>query len=78
MKSKRTDGFGHWPAGKPRSTLTAPQVAAVLRKLHRALEKLSKREVARILEISDRSVRRILAGEDLPSERTAQRVNGRL
>ena len=78
MKSKREDGRGHWQAGRPRSTLTAPQVAACLRKLRKALQEQSRRGVARTLGISDTSVARIVRGEDLPSAATAQLVADRL
>lgn len=78
MKSKRTDGRGHWARGKPRSTLTAPQVAACLRKLRTALQWQSKRAVARHLGISDMSVGRLASGEDTPSAATARLVAERL
>lgn len=69
MRSSRRDGRGHWPRGKSRSTLTVAQRAAVIRKLRRAAEEQSFRQIARTLGVSDRSIRRILAGEDQPSER---------
>ncbi len=78
MKSKREDSRGHWPAGKQRSTLTAAQVARVLRKLNRALEEQSMRQVASVVGISDTQVRRIVRGDDLPSEHTAALVMRRL
>ncbi len=78
MKSARKDHRGHWPAGKQRSTLTAGQVATVLRKLNRALEEQSMAQVARTLGISDTQVRRIKLGEDLPSESTYRLVMERL
>jgi len=78
MKSKRADGFGHWPAGKHRSTLSVADRAKVLRKLRRANEERSIRAIARTLDVSDRSIRRILAGEDQPSERLSGLVNARL
>lgn len=78
MKSARKDHRGHWPAGKSRSTLTAAQVATVLRKLNRALEEQSMVQVAKTLGISDTQVRRIKLGEDLPSENTYRLVMKRL
>lgn len=74
MKSQRKDGYGHWPRGKARSTLTAAQVATVLRKLNRALEDQSMIQVGKAVGISDTQIRRIVRGEDLPSERTYQLV----
>lgn len=79
LKSKRADGLGHWPAGKSRSTLTAAERARVIRKLRKAAVELeSVRAVARTLEMSDRSIRRILSGEDQPSERMQKLVDARL
>lgn len=79
IKSQRTDGRGHWPAGKSRSPLTAPQRARVIRKLRKAIEELkSIRATARTLGISDRSVRRVLNGEDQPTERLQTLVDARL
>ncbi len=78
MESKRKDARGHWPRGKARSTLTAAQIAQVLRKLNRALEDQSMIQVAKIVGISDTQVRRIVRGDDLPSERTYELVRARL
>jgi transcriptional regulator with XRE-family HTH domain len=78
MKSKRKDHRGHWPAGRPRSTLTAAQIAAVLRKINRALEDQSMMQVARTLGISDTQIARITRGHNLPSEATYERVMQRL
>ena len=78
MKSIRKDHRGHWPAGKQRSPLTAAQIATVLRKLNRALEDQSMLAVAKVVGISDTQVRRIVRGEDLPSERTYDLVTRRL
>lgn len=79
LKSKRKDGRGHWPAGKHRSTLTAAERATVIRKLRKAIKNLeSIRAVSRTLGISDRSIRRILAGEDQPTERIRDLVQARL
>lgn len=78
MKSKRADGLGHWPKGKPRTTLTAPQIAASLRRLNRALQEQSMRAVSRVLGISDTQVRRLKLGHDLPSAATAALISERL
>jgi lambda repressor-like predicted transcriptional regulator len=69
MKSQRADGLGHWPRGKARSTLTAAERAAVIRKLRKAVELQSIRSVARTLGLSDRAVRNVLSGQDQPTER---------
>jgi hypothetical protein len=79
LKSKREDGRGHWPAGKSRSTLTAADRARVIRKLRKAaLDLESVRAVSRTLEVADSSIRRILSGEDQPSERIRDLVDARL
>ena len=66
---RRQDGRGHWPRGTPRSTLTVAKRATVTRKLRRLAEKQSIREIARLLGVSDRSIRRILKGDHQPSPR---------
>lgn len=78
MRSSRADGRGHWPRGKERSTLTAYQRAAVLRRLHKAAEDQSIRAIARTLGVSDRSIRRLFSGEDQPTERIRGLVRARL
>ncbi len=78
LVSKRADGLGHWPKGKPRSTCTPVQVAQVLRRLNRALAEQSQRQVGRTLGIHGTQVGRIVRGEDMPSERTAALVMERL
>lgn len=78
MKSQREDGRGHWVRGKQRSTLTASQIASVLRKLNKALEEQSMIQVGKTVGISDTQIRRIVRGEDLPSERTYSLVMARL
>jgi hypothetical protein len=78
MKSQRQDGRGHWARGKQRSTLTAAQVATVLRRLNKALEEQSMIQVAKVVGISDTQVRRIVRGDDLPSQRTYELVTQRL
>lgn len=78
MKSKREDRRGHWPAGKQRSTLTAAQIATTLRKLNKALEDQSMIQVAKVLNISDTQIARIVRGHNLPSQATYERVTARL
>lgn len=67
IESSRTDRRGHWPAGKRRGDSPIP--AALRRKLDKALDHgdLTRRGIARALNLSDRSVRRWLSGEDWPS-----------
>jgi hypothetical protein len=75
IKSVREDGRGHWPAGKHRSTLTAHQRATVIRQLRKLVESQeSIRGAARLLKVSDRSIRRIFSGEDQPSEAIQQKL----
>lgn len=68
VKSSRKDGRGHWPAGKRRSRLNARARNAFVLDLRRAVARKdsSIRSVARLLEVSDRTVRRWLSGEDWP------------
>ncbi len=76
MVSSRDDGRGHWPSGKPRNAQTPAQrkrARRVLSRLERALPArpsrtavISRRIVADRLGISDRTLRRWLAGEDWP------------
>lgn len=77
IKSKRDDKRGHWPAGKSRSTLTAAERARVLRKLRKVAETESIRSIARTLDVSDRSIRRLFSGEDQPTERIRDLVAAR-
>lgn len=78
LESQREDGRGHWARGKARSTLSAAQIATVLRKLNRALEDQSMLALSKVLGISDTQIRRIVRGDDLPSERTYRLVVERL
>lgn len=78
LKSKRADGLGHWPKGKARSTLTAAERAAVIRRLRKLNETESIRGIARTLGVSDSSIRRILSGDDQPTERIRKLVDSRL
>lgn len=71
---------GHWPAGKRRSDVRPVQMAGVMRKLARVLrtehtghhprlhaaDRVSIKSLARYLDVSDRTVRRWLSGEDWP------------
>lgn len=80
-KSSREDGRGHWPKGKTRNEPAEdwPQVQRSLERLLRnpeyggagvAVADLAKvrsrRGLSAALGVSDRQVRRWLAGEDMP------------
>ncbi|MGH2602628.1 MAG: helix-turn-helix domain-containing protein [Gammaproteobacteria bacterium] len=60
-------GRGHWPAGRRRGSNQGR--AQALARIAHAVEgrRFSIREIARMLSVSDRSVRRWLAEEDWPS-----------
>lgn len=73
MKSKRTDGRGHWPRGKPRSGLSELEATTCRRSIQRALERISARQVGRLLGVSASTVARISRGQNLPSARVAAR-----
>ncbi|MGH8562734.1 MAG: helix-turn-helix domain-containing protein [Gammaproteobacteria bacterium] len=67
MKSSRADGLGHWPEGKRRRE--APLPAELRRRILAARKagEMSLRSLARQAGISDRALRRWLAGEDWPA-----------
>lgn len=75
MKSVRKDGRGHWPAGKPRSTLTRLEGQLVASIIRARVAKHGIRPVARELGCSDGTVRRIIAGLVRPSAATRDRVD---
>jgi Helix-turn-helix len=62
----RTDRRGHWPRDKRRAA--APLPSALRRQLIRAIERqdYTRRGVARMIRVSDRTVRRWIADEDWP------------
>jgi transcriptional regulator with XRE-family HTH domain len=74
-----TAARGHWPAGKPRNPTTGVKTAvAALQRLltkHRTPGKISARALAAAIGVSDRTVRRWLAGEDVPSPDFVERIN---
>lgn len=78
-KSARADGRGGWPSGKLRHEQQG-HWPATLRALGRLLTQeprhgvRSRKALARELEASDRTVRRWLAGEDLPPAETQDAV----
>jgi ribosome-binding protein aMBF1 (putative translation factor) len=75
MISERRDGRGHWPSGKRRSDITRAQHDRVLAVLRVLLGRnWSRRRIAQRLAVSDRAVRRWLAGDDWPQETSARRV----
>lgn len=74
MKSKRTDGRGHWPRGKPRSALTELEATLVRSVLAGMVERASRRAVARLVGVSESGLRKILAGGCRPSVTTRDLV----
>lgn len=80
LQSARADGRGHWPAGKPRSSVDARTRQRLLRAIRRANERdgLSLKSIARTIEVNDRTLRRWLAEEDHPSPELAQAALSRL
>lgn len=73
--SARRDGRGHWPAGKRRSDVEPLERRRAVVRLRAAIEKgESRRAIARAIGMSDRTVRRWLAGEDWPMAQSARRL----
>ncbi len=70
LKSQRVDGRGHWPAGKPRSSVTPAQAARCISRIEAACKAASMRQVARLLGMSDVNVRRLRKGLRRPSDAT--------
>jgi len=70
MKSTRPDKRGHWPRGKRRSRISARQRNAFVKAVQAATARddCSNSAVARLLEVSERTVRRWLKGEDWPDK----------
>jgi transposase-like protein len=75
-KSNRADGLGHWPRGKRRSDIDARTRRRALASIRRAhvRDGHSLRSIARTIGVSDRTLRRWLAGEDHPSPARAADV----
>lgn len=72
--TNRDDGRGHWPRGKRRNQpLPQRQINGLMRRLKNKLTPGAKTEgqsinqTAREIGVSDRTLRRWLAGEDNPS-----------
>lgn len=79
LSSARPDGRGHWPRGKRRSSLTADQQRALLAELRRVIGRgESRRGIARLLDVSDRTVRRWLDGTHVPLPAQATAIRRRL
>lgn len=70
-------GNGGWPKGRTRSTLTASERARCIRKLRKLRETESLRAIARTIGVTDKTLRRILAGERQPSAYTLERLSAR-
>lgn len=71
MRSQREDGRGHWPKGKRRNQ-DAGNWQRIRLSTHRLIEnhwrhgKITYRALAAAVGVSDRTIRRYLAGEDRP------------
>lgn len=71
---------GHWPAGKRRHATDPDACAAAMAALRQTLAlrqcrgAVSTRALAAHLSVSDRTVRRWLAGVDLPPVATLRRI----
>ncbi len=70
LKSQRADGRGHWPAGKPRSSVTDAQAARCINRIEAACKATSMRQVATLLGISDVNVGMLRKGRRRPSDAT--------
>jgi hypothetical protein len=69
LKSARSDGRGHWPAGRSRSSIPASRqekLRAYLRQM--IADGLSRHEIARRCKVSEKTVRRWLAGRGIAVE----------
>lgn len=71
--SKRKDKRGHWPAGKRRNpdAVNWSRTRLALQRLldrHAEPSVISRRELARVLQVDMRSVGRWLDGTDRPAE----------
>jgi len=77
MQSQRQDNRGHWPAGKPRNPPPPPDLIAGMIDLYQA-ERASLRYMAAKIGVSDRTLRRWLAGEDHPHVSMYRRIEALL
>lgn len=79
-KSARADGRGGWTPGKRRSGINVRAKNAFVLLLRRACARQdsSIRAVARTLDVSDRTVRRWLSGEDWPASEEIAVLSRRL
>jgi len=71
MKSHRSDGRGHWPAGRRRNAPSpSRQVLSRVRRVlvyRHSYGEISRRSLAVHIGVSDRTVRRWLDGTHIPS-----------
>lgn len=80
MQSKRADGRGHWPPGKPRHRTDPVAAESAICALETLLAtrhtpgEISIREAAYAVGVGDRAVRRWLARESIPSPRALRRL----
>lgn len=77
LKSQRADGFGHWPKGKPRSTLSPEKRAEVRWVLLQARRKCSARAIADHLGVTPRAIDRLVKGINQPTARLYRLVKER-
>lgn len=72
-RRKRRPTKGHWPHGKRRHDLPGwPTTLSTLAVI--VSERMSRRSVSEHVGVSERTIRRWLAGEDIPSPAHAARV----
>lgn len=74
LKSKRRDGKGHWPAGRPRSKVSDLEAQLVRSILIHAAKTRTMQSIARQMGAHQDSLARIVAGKVRPSELTRDRV----
>jgi len=81
MKSQRPDKRGHWPRGKRRHAVDPQRHQTAILRLSALLDAHSGRRdgvsrlgLARYVGVSDRTVRRWLSQEDLPSPQALRKI----
>jgi len=78
MKSNRSDGHGHWPAGKRRHPAgNWRRISAALQRLLDTQHKrgvVSRRVLADYLGVDEKAVRNWLAGTNRPDKETQEAI----
>lgn len=75
-RSKRKGARGHWPRGKRRSDLDEKTRRQLIARIRVACDRgLSLKAIAEAIRVSDRAVRRWLAGDHYPMKRSVRRMN---